>query len=82
MISYLMILRIAPLPPHWMVNIICPHLNISIPMFWASTFLGVMAPSFIHVQIGTTLDQMTSPSEFHLLSVSCSFIWLGCFRHS
>ena len=70
MISYLMILRIAPLPPHWMVNIICPHLNIGIPLFWSSTFLGVLAPSFIHVQVGTTLDQMTSPSEFQLLSVS------------
>ena len=28
-----------------------------------------MAVSLIHVQIGTTLDQMTSADEFHLISV-------------
>lgn len=70
MISYLIVLRIAPLPPHWFINVLAPHLHISIPLFWISTFLGVMGVSFIHVQIGTTLDQMTSPSEFHLISVS------------
>lgn len=68
MISYLIVLRIAPLPPHWVVNVVAPHLHISIPLFWISTFFGVMAVSFIHVQIGTALDQMTSPSEFHLIS--------------
>jgi hypothetical protein len=31
--------------------------------------LGVMGVSFIHCQIGTTLDQMTSPEDFHLISV-------------
>jgi hypothetical protein len=33
-------LRIAPLPPHWFVNILAPHLGISIYQFWVSTFLG------------------------------------------
>ena len=55
-----------------MVNVIAPHLDISIPLFWISTFFGVMAVSLIHVQIGTTLDQMTSADEFHLISVSGS----------
>lgn len=68
MFSYLIILRIAPLPPHWMVNIAAPHLSISVPLFWLSTFFGVMAVSFIHVQIGTTLDQMSSANEFNLIS--------------
>lgn len=62
--------RIAPLPPHWFVNIVAPHLDISVRLFWVSTFLGVMAVSFIHVQIGTTLDQITNPGDFHLISVS------------
>lgn len=68
MFSYLIILRIAPLPPHWMVNMVAPHLSISVPLFWLSTFFGVMAVSFIHCQIGTTLDQMSSAKDFHLIS--------------
>lgn len=69
MVSYMIVLRMSPLPPHWMVNIAAPHLSISIPLFWISTFFGVMAVSFIHCQIGTTLDQMTSAADFHLISL-------------
>ena len=69
MFSYLIILRIAPLPPHWMVNMVAPHLSISVPLFWLSTFFGVMGVSFIHCQIGTTLDQMSSAKDFNLISL-------------
>ncbi|GJN93467.1 hypothetical protein Rhopal_006524-T1 [Rhodotorula paludigena] len=68
LISYLVILRIAPLPPHWVVNVVAPHLGISPLKFWISTFLGIAGVSYIHTQIGTTLDQMTSSSDFHLVS--------------
>ncbi|KPV74109.1 uncharacterized protein RHOBADRAFT_16290, partial [Rhodotorula graminis WP1] len=40
LVSYLIVLRIAPLPPHWMVNVVAPHLGISVWKFWLSTFLG------------------------------------------
>ncbi|GAA5877696.1 hypothetical protein JCM16303_000207 [Sporobolomyces ruberrimus] len=68
LISYLIVIRIAPLPPHWMVNVVAPHLGISMWTFWLSTFLGIAGVSYIHTQIGTTLDQMTSTSDFHLIS--------------
>ncbi|GAA5920739.1 hypothetical protein JCM6882_003041, partial [Rhodosporidiobolus microsporus] len=59
---------IAPLPPHWVVNVLAPHLGITIWTFWISTFLGIAGVSYIHTQIGTTLDQMTSSDDFHLVS--------------
>ncbi|GAA6044102.1 hypothetical protein JCM8097_008438 [Rhodosporidiobolus ruineniae] len=68
LISYLIILRIAPLPPHWVVNVVAPHLQISVWTFWISTFFGIAGVSYIHTQIGTTLDQMTSSDDFHLIS--------------
>lgn len=51
MFSYLVVLRLSPLPPHWAVNYLLPHLNISIPMFWITSFFGCMPVSFIHVQV-------------------------------
>jgi uncharacterized membrane protein YdjX (TVP38/TMEM64 family) len=69
LLSYLIVLRIAPLPPHWVVNIVAPHLNIGLGLFWLSTCLGVAGISFIHVTIGTTLSEMTSSADFHLVSV-------------
>jgi len=67
-ISFLIVLRIAPLPPHWVVNIICPHVGISIVPFWISTFLGIIGVTVIHTTIGGGLDQMTSADDFHLIS--------------
>jgi uncharacterized membrane protein YdjX (TVP38/TMEM64 family) len=67
-ISFLIVLRIAPIPPHWVLNIVCPHVNINLVPFWISTFFGVLGVSVIHTTIGGGLDQMTSADDFHLIS--------------
>ncbi|PPQ63919.1 hypothetical protein CVT24_010317 [Panaeolus cyanescens] len=68
MISYLIVLRIAPLPPHWVVNVVCPHVGIGVVPFWISTALGILGVSVIHTTIGSGLDDMTSADDFHLIS--------------
>lgn len=68
MISFLIVLRIAPLPPHWVINILAPHVGITIPVFWISTALGILGVSVIHTTIGGGLDEMTSSDDFHLIS--------------
>ncbi|KAL5526757.1 hypothetical protein ACEPAF_8482 [Sanghuangporus sanghuang] len=68
LLSYLIVLRIAPLPPHWVVNVLAPHLRIGIIPFWISTFLGIFGVTVIHTTIGGGLDDMTSAADFHLIS--------------
>ena len=68
LISFLIVLRISPLPPHWVVNVVCPHVGIGIVPFWISTFLGILGVSVIHTTIGGGLDEMTSADDFHLIS--------------
>ncbi|GEM12722.1 SNARE associated Golgi protein, partial [Rhodotorula toruloides] len=68
LVSYLIVLRIAPLPPHWMLNLAAPHVGVSVWKFWLSTFLGVAGVSYIHTQIGTTLDQMAGSDDLHLVT--------------
>ncbi|KAG9127866.1 hypothetical protein FRC07_008134 [Ceratobasidium sp. 392] len=68
LMSYLIVIRIAPFPPHWVVNVLCPHVGIGIPRFWISTFFGIMGVSVIHTTIGGGLDEMTSAEDFHLIS--------------
>jgi uncharacterized membrane protein YdjX (TVP38/TMEM64 family) len=68
MISFLIVLRIAPLPPHWALNLLAPHVGISIPVFWISTALGILGVSVIHTTIGGGLDEMTSADDFKLIS--------------
>jgi len=69
MISFLIVLRIAPLPPHWVVNVVCPHVGIGLVPFWISTALGILGVSVIHTTIGGGLDEMTSADDFHLISL-------------
>ncbi|KAH9958559.1 hypothetical protein BC827DRAFT_1261240 [Russula dissimulans] len=68
LIPFLIVLRIAPLPPHWVVNVLAPHLGIDLIPFWCSTFLGVFGVTVIHTSIGGGLDEMTSAADFHLIS--------------
>ncbi|KAG1882101.1 hypothetical protein F4604DRAFT_1577555 [Suillus subluteus] len=73
-ISFLIVLRIAPLPPHWVVNVICPHVGIGIVPFWISTWLGIFGVTVIHTTIGGGLDEMTSAADFHLISLRNFFL--------
>jgi len=68
LLSFLIVIRIAPFPPHWVVNVVCPHLGIGIPIFWVSTWLGILGVTIIHTTIGSGLDGMTSAADFHLIS--------------
>jgi len=68
LIPFLIVLRIAPLPPHWVVNVLAPHLGIDLIPFWCSTFLGIFGVTVIHTSIGGGLDEMTSAADFHLIS--------------
>lgn len=66
--AFLLVLRIMPLPPHWVANFVAPHLGIGMGMFWLTCFLGICPVSVIHVMIGSSLDQMTSADDFNILS--------------
>ncbi|KAL0954761.1 hypothetical protein HGRIS_003712 [Hohenbuehelia grisea] len=68
LLSFLIVLRIAPLPPHWVVNIVCPHVGIGLVPFWISTWLGMLGVTVIHTTIGGGLDEMTSADDFKLIS--------------
>jgi uncharacterized membrane protein YdjX (TVP38/TMEM64 family) len=76
LIPFLIVLRIAPLPPHWVVNVLAPHLGIGLIPFWCSTFLGIFGVTVIHTSIGGSLDEMTSAADFHLISWR-NFLTLG-----
>ena len=65
----LMTIRISPFPPHWVANVVAPHLDISPLLFWCACFIGIGPVSVIHVTIGSGLDKMTSAEDFHILSL-------------
>ncbi|KZV97442.1 hypothetical protein EXIGLDRAFT_764402 [Exidia glandulosa HHB12029] len=66
--SYMVILRISPVP-HWLTNLVSPHVRIGVSLFWITSFVGAVPLAVIHATIGGGLEQMTSPDDFHLFSL-------------
>ncbi|KAF9195148.1 hypothetical protein BGZ51_004575 [Haplosporangium sp. Z 767] len=59
LMSYIILLRLAPFPPNWFVNICSPHLRVPLwPEFFLGTLIGVTAPSVVHVQAGSVLEKL------------------------
>ncbi len=56
--SYLLVLRLLPIFPFWMVNIVAAILNVRLKIFALATFIGIIPISFIHALIGTSLGNL------------------------
>ena len=63
LLGYIIFLRITPFLPNWFINIVSPVIDVHLKPFWLGTFVGVAPPSFIAIQAGTTLQQMTSTTD-------------------
>lgn len=63
LLGYIIFLRITPFLPNWFINIVSPVIDVHLRPFWLGTFVGVAPPSFIAIQAGTTLQQMTSTTD-------------------
>lgn len=57
---YLLFARIFPMSPNWFINISSPILNIQLPLFFITAFLGLMPYNFICVQTGVILSEISS----------------------
>ncbi|XP_034753761.1 transmembrane protein 41A-B-like [Etheostoma cragini] len=57
---FLLFLRFFPMTPNWFLNITCPILNISMPIFFFSVFIGLIPYNFICVRTGSILSEISS----------------------
>ncbi|KAI9230016.1 MAG: snare associated Golgi protein-domain-containing protein [Piptocephalis tieghemiana] len=53
--NYIVFLRATPFLPNWFVNLSSPHLRIPLKTFVFGTMIGIIPPTFVHVQAGTML---------------------------
>ena len=56
--SYLLILRLVPLFPFWLVNLAPAFLGVSIPVFIVTTAIGIVPGSFVFASIGNGLNAL------------------------
>lgn len=63
LLNYIIFLRITPFLPNWFINITSPVIGVPAYPFIMGTFLGVAPPSFVMIQAGKTLHELTSSTD-------------------
>jgi uncharacterized membrane protein YdjX (TVP38/TMEM64 family) len=67
--SYLMVLRLVPLFPFWVVNIVPALLGVRLSTFMLATFLGIIPGSFVYVTLGNGLGSLFDTNQTPNLSI-------------
>ncbi len=72
--SYLLVLRLIPLFPFWLVNIAPAFLGVRLRSYVAATFIGIMPGTFVYASVGSSLSRLVdAPSPLKEL-VSTQFL--------
>ncbi|KAF7662467.1 hypothetical protein LDENG_00233970 [Lucifuga dentata] len=81
---FLLFLRFFPMTPNWFLNITCPILNIPMPIFFFSVFIGLIPYNFICVRTGSILSEISSLDDIfswgtlaQLLAIACMALLPG-----
>lgn len=61
--GYLLVLRLAPVFPFWVINIAPALFNVPVRSYVLATFLGILPGTFAYAYLGTGLDSVLSAAE-------------------
>ena len=67
--SYLLFLRLIPIFPFWLVNIVPALLHINFYIYVSATFIGIIPGSLIYILIGSRLSHFFSTNTAPNLSI-------------
>jgi len=66
--SYLFCLRLVPLVPFWLVNLIAGVAGIRLATYVAATFCGMIPGALVYASLGNSLGMLMEQPHFHILS--------------
>jgi uncharacterized membrane protein YdjX (TVP38/TMEM64 family) len=59
-LSYLLVLRLIPLFPFWLVNLVAGAAGLRLSVFVAGTFFGILPGTFVYANLGTGLGALVA----------------------
>ncbi|MFD2204463.1 TVP38/TMEM64 family protein [Kiloniella antarctica] len=57
-LSYLLVLRLVPLFPFWLVNLVPAFVGVSLRNYVVATFIGIIPGTFVYASVGNGLDAL------------------------
>ncbi len=78
-IGYLLFMRLVPVFPFFMVNIVPALFNIKLLPYITTTFVGIMPGTFVYANVGRELGTINTLSDLISIETILAFILLGIF---
>ena len=78
-ISYLLFLRLVPLFPFFLVNLVLGVTQVRISIYFLSTMIGIMPGAFVYANAGSNLARINTISDIASPEIFGAFILLGIF---
>ncbi len=75
--NYLLFLRLVPLFPFWLVNLMAAFTPISSRTYVITTLIGIIPGSFVFANLGQSLGQIENAGQLLSTPVLVAFILLG-----
>ncbi|GJL85648.1 MAG: hypothetical protein DHS20C02_14230 [Micavibrio sp.] len=77
--GYLLFMRLVPLFPFVLVNIVPALFNVPLRVFALTTFIGILPGTFVYVNVGETLGDIESLGDLVSTQTLLAFGLLGVF---
>ena len=77
--GYMLFMRLVPLFPFVLVNIVPALFNVRLKTFLWTTFIGILPGSFVYVNLGETLGEISSLNDLVSTRTILAFALLGMF---
>ena len=78
-ISYVLFLRLVPLFPFFLTNLVLGVTQVQLPIYILCTMIGILPGSFIYANAGSNLAQINSTSDIVSFEVFFALFLLGIF---
>ena len=77
--GYLLFMRLVPIFPFFLVNIVPALFNVPLRTFVLTTFFGIIPGSFVYVNLGEQLSEIENLSDLVSTQILLAFALLGFF---
>ncbi|XP_063239204.1 transmembrane protein 41A-like [Bacillus rossius redtenbacheri] len=78
LVYYMLFLRVFPMTPNWLINLVSPVLGIPYGTFVFTAFLGLMPFNYLCVQAGEMLASLSSLNDLYSYSTLFKMAAMAC----
>ncbi len=65
--SYLLVLRLVPIFPFWLVNLVPALVGVTLPTYVLATFLGIVPGTFVYASLGNGLGSLVEEPDLAII---------------